>query len=427
YAFASVLGMIEQQAVQQPQAEALQTAGVSVCYADVLQQAKRVAAGLQQQGIGPGDRVAVLMNRNQALPVTLLAVLLSGAAYVPLDPSYPAERLNYIIDDCLPAFILHDDNAAMAALSYGCVSQSVASYLEQDSAPDFRAVEIEAASLAYIIYTSGSTGKPKGVAIAHDGLMSLFHWAKQQYCPEDFALVFAGTSVCFDLSVFEIFVTWGMGGSIYFADNSLYLSEIGNRYPITLINTVPSILASILEVSVLPESVRVINLAGEAFPVSMVEKLGHLAERVRVFNLYGPSEDTTYSTAYQINFQEKVSVPIGKVLPGTSAFVMDAQGRELPDNFPGELYLSGRGLALGYWGNERLTAQQFVVPTGMNRRCYKTGDLVRRRSDGNLEFLSRVDNLIKIRGFRVEPEEISTVIKQVSAEVEQAVVIDVEH
>ncbi|WDE11818.1 non-ribosomal peptide synthetase [Thalassomonas haliotis] len=402
---------LRQQAELAPQASALAFAGQELNYQQLLEQARHLAAKLQANQVKPGDRVAVLMNRSLELPVTLLAIMLTGAAYVPLDPAYPSGRTRYVLEDAQPSLLLHDGKSNIAAVADQCPQLNIVDCINEKSSSPFIEPDISAEDLAYIIYTSGSTGQPKGVAIEHGAVAALLHWANKEYAREDFALVYAGTSVCFDLSVFEIFITWGMGGSLYFAPNTLALAQDAKHLPVTLINTVPSVLAEVLNRSQIPESVRVINLAGEALPPALVKTIAENTLSPKLYNLYGPSEDTTYSTYYQIDLNAPEQVLIGAPIDGTRGICVDSKGRAMPDHFAGELYLSGVGLAREYWCKQALTDEKFVVLDD-GSRAFKTGDHVRKQSDGQYAYIGRLDNQVKLNGLRIEPGEIDDIIAQ---------------
>src|SRR5207237_1146830 len=252
-------------------------------------------------------------------------------------------------------------------------------------------------------------GRPKGVAITHRSALSLVHWALQTYMPEQLAAVLASTSICFDLSIFELFVPLSCGGCVVLVDNALQLADLPVSEQVALINTVPSVISELLRLQALPASLHTINLAGEPLPRPLVQHLYQLPFVQQVYNLYGPTEDTTYSTAALLSAQETDRPVIGRPLSNTQAYVLDAQMQLVPVGMPGELYLGGTGQARGYLQRPELTAERFVPDpySGVaGARLYKTGDLVRYRSDGHLEFLGRLDHQVKVRGYRIELGEV---------------------
>ncbi|MCP4661995.1 MAG: AMP-binding protein, partial [bacterium] len=298
-----------------------------------------------------------------------------------------------------------------------------------------------AANLATLIYTSGSTGRAKGVAIAHRSAVAMVEWAREVFSPAEVAGVLASTSICFDLSIFELFVPLSRGGTVILAENALALPTLAASAEVTLVNTVPSALRELLRLAPLPAAVRTVNLAGEPFHQTLVDEAYRQAAVERVFNLYGPSEDTTYSTFARLesgrrglplfegassdNRPQAASnqrlrptaaserPPIGRPLANTRVWLLDRRLRPVPVGVPGELCLSGDGLARGYFDRPELTAAAFVpnpFSDAAGGRLYRTGDLARYRPDGTLEFLGRRDHQVKLRGFRIELGEIETAL-----------------
>jgi len=246
-------------------------------------------------------------------------------------------------------------------------------------------VEPASRNLAYLIYTSGSTGRPKGVAIEHRSAAALIHWARNLFSPEDLTAVLVATSICFDPSVFEIFVPLSWGGSIHLADNALALASSPVGEGLTLINTVPSAMAELVQLGAVPPSVRTVNLAGEPLPRTLVDRIYELGTVERVLNLYGPSEDTTYSTWAVIPRGVSVAPSIGRPVSGTRAYLIDRHLELSPLGIPGELVLAGAGLARGYHGRPDLTAERFLpdpFATAPGGRIYRTGDLARSLPNG---------------------------------------------
>ena len=265
---------------------------------------------------------------------------------------------------------------------------------------------------AYVIYTSGSTGRPKGVVISHQSAVALAHWARGAFSDDEIRGVLLGTSVCFDLSVFELFAPLSWGGTVVLAENALALPELPARDRVTLLNTVPSAAAELLRQEALPSSVRTVNLAGEPLTQQLADQL-YAAGVDRVMDLYGPSEDTTYST--QARRERGGPATIGRPVENEQVYLLDASGQPVPIGVVGELYIGGSGLARGYFGRPALTAEKFVPNpfSGLpGARMYRTGDLARYRADGNIVFLGRADQQVKLRGFRIELGEIEAVLGQ---------------
>jgi amino acid adenylation domain-containing protein len=407
---ATVHGLFFAQARRSPEATAVIAGNEEVTYRVLAERAAGLAHFLLAQGVGPEEPVAVCLDRRIDLVAALLGVMAAGGAYVPIDPAYPPERQTYLLEDSGARLVLtrSELDAAWEAEPAGEPLQ-----LPPETPP----------GLAYLIYTSGSTGRPKGVAIEHRSAVAMIRWALDVFPAETLARTVAATSVCFDLSVFELFVPLAGGGTVVLVDNALALPAAAEAQP-TLLNTVPSALAELLRQGALPASVRTVNLAGEPLPRALAEAAYRTGTVERVFNLYGPSEDTTYSTWAPVPPGPDLPVTIGRPVTGTRAYVLDARMRPAPFGAVGELYLGGAGLARGYFRRPALTAERFVPdPYGdePGGRLYRTGDRVRYRMDGELEILGRIDQQVKVRGFRIEPGEVEAALTSM-AEVREALV-----
>ena len=422
----------ETQAGLTPEAIALVAEEQAVSYGELNERANQLAHYLGEQGVGVETLVAVCLERSIEMVVSLLGILKAGAAYVPLDPAYPQERL---------AFMLSDSAASLLLTQQQLVAQL--------PAPEERTVCIDSewgeiarhsranpepqgttANLAYVIYTSGSTGQPKGVAIAHQSASAFLHWAGEVFSPSQLAGVLASTSICFDLSIFELFVPLSQGGTVLLSENVLALPALAAAQQVTLINTVPSAMAELVRLGGLPASVRTINLAGEALPNSLVQAIYQQPTVAQVFNLYGPSEDTTYSTYTLVKKGAAAAVSIGRPVANTQVYVLDVQQQPVPQGIAGELCLGGEGLARGYLQRPELTAEKFVPnPFGQEpgTRLYRTGDLVRYLAAGELDYLGRADQQVKLRGFRIELEEIQAVLNQHAAVRESLLLVREDH
>lgn len=391
-------------------------------YEKLNRRANQLADRLRQEGVGPDVLVGVCHERSPELVVCLLAVLKAGGAYVPIDPNYPQQRVAFMLEDT-GAPVLLTQKSLVGRLPSG-VSRAIC-LDEEGTAKDLSArpegnpvagkKETKETDLAYVIFTSGSTGRPKGVALEHRNAVKFIQWAKEVFPAEELSRVLFSTSVCFDLSVYEVFVTLSSGGAIVLAENALALPTLSAREEITLINTVPSAAAELVRLKAIPGSVKVVNLAGEALSVELVKELYGIGTLKKVYDLYGPSEDTTYST-YTLRRADGPAT-IGRPIANTQAYVMDGHRQLVPFGVPGELYLGGDGLARGYLNRPELTAERFVenpVEGAPSRRLYRTGDLVRYLADGNLEYLGRMDQQVKIRGFRIELGEIESAIRNLA-------------
>jgi amino acid adenylation domain-containing protein len=348
----------------------------------------------------------------------LLGILKSGAAYIPMDPDYPDDRLSFYLEDAKAGILLTQkelwnsfsgfrENSFLESVIYldnnlECVKKELKENPESSVTPQ---------NLAYILYTSGSTGKPKGVAIEHHSPCALISWGQDIYSKEELSGALASTSICFDVSVYEIFVTLCSGGRLILIQNALKLPEIKRSEDITLINTVPSAAKQLVQINGIPENVQTINLAGEPLPRSLVDKLYEIENIKKVYDLYGPSEDTTYST---FTLRKKGGInTIGKPLHNTQVYILDKNLAPVPAGVAGELHISGQGLARGYLNRPELTAEKFIpnpFTDDPDSRLYKTGDLASWFPDGNIKFLGRIDFQVKIRGFRIELSEIQAVL-----------------
>ncbi|MES1244774.1 MAG: non-ribosomal peptide synthase/polyketide synthase [Acidobacteriota bacterium] len=399
--------LFERQVARTPEAVALIGGSVRLSYRSLDRRANRLARRLRALGVGPEVLVGVCSERTPDLVVALLAVLKAGGAYVPLDPAYPAERLGFLLADSAAPVVLAQERLAATLPPHSAEVVLLDDGGEDDAGPGgFCGPE----QVAYLIYTSGSTGNPKGVAIQHASAVAMVSWALATFPPERLARVLASTSMCFDLSVFELFVPLAGGGAVVLADDLLALPELPAGPEVTLLSTVPSAMAELLRANAVPASVRTVNLAGEPLRRELVSRLYELPWIEEVYNLYGPSEDTTYSTGTLVERGAEQPPSIGRPLANTRAYVLDARLEPVPTGVPGELWLGGDGLARGYLGRPDLTAERFLPDAFGSGRLYRTGDLVRRLPSGEIEFLGRRDHQVKIRGFRIELEEIEAAL-----------------
>ena len=391
-------------------------------YAELLARSQDLALYLQSQGVAPDRLVGLCMDRSLDMVVGLLGILQAGGAYVPLDPTYPDERLAYMLRDSQAAIVLMEDKfrqklatlvpADAWLLALDRQWPEILDCVAVLHAKDVRLQHhVRPHHLAYVIYTSGSTGQPKGVAIEHHSPVTLVQWASDIYSRDELAGVLASTSICFDLSVYEIFVTLATGGTVILVPNALGLANLSNKDSVTLINTVPSAMEELVRSGAIPESVRTINLAGEPLSPALVDRIYDSTPVTKVYDLYGPSEDTTYSTF--ILREPHAPATIGRPIANTQVYVLDRYHNPQPIGIPGELHIAGDGLARGYLQRPDLTQEKFVAnPFQPGTRMYKTGDLARWLDDGTLQYLGRIDTQIKIRGFRIELGEIEARLNQ---------------
>jgi amino acid adenylation domain-containing protein len=419
--------LFEAQAARIPDAVAAICGANWLSYRELNNRANKLANYLIHLGAGPEMKVAIVMERSLEMIVAMLGILKSGAAYVPLDPIYPAERLIYTLLDSGSQVLLTQATLIPQLPSFACTViqlDAESAQIETNSSGNLRRT-IDPENAAYIIYTSGSTGKPKGAVIRHGSVATLVHWAHELFSAEDLSGVLASTSLCFDLSVFEILVTLSCGGSVVVVENALELASMAGAKRVTLINTVPSIMRELVLMNAIPASVQTINIAGEPLSAELVDAIYTASRATRVFNLYGPSEDTTYSTYALLHRGDHRVIPIGRSITNTQVYVLNRWLQPLPEGVAGELYIAGEGLARGYLNRTDLTAQRFVpnpFSTTPGERLYRTGDLVRFLSDGSLEFLGRMDHQVKVRGYRIELGEIESALEEHQS-VGQAVVV----
>ncbi|GAB2793894.1 non-ribosomal peptide synthetase [Amycolatopsis magusensis] len=410
-----VVHLVGAQAVRQPDAIAVRQGDTVLSYQGVLAASDALAQRLRAAGVRPEVCVGVALPRTPELVVALLAVLRAGGAFFPLDVALPSARQDVLIADTRPAVLL--TTSVTAGRVPGGVPQVVLDepglWWRSRSGPRALTDEVvHPQQLAYVLFTSGSTGRPKSVALTRGGVSALAGWAARTYSPSEVAGVLAGTPLVFDLSVFELVVTLAVGGTVVLAEHTLDLPRLPERDHVTLVNTVPSVAGELLA-NEWPAGVRTANLAGEPLPSGLVRELDK-AGVGRIMNLYGPCEDTTYSTGTEVDPSDSRLVTIGSPLPGSGAYILTGDGRYTDSAAPGELLLTGPKVARGYLGRPGLTAERFRPDPGQERpgtRAYHTGDQVRRRHDGELIFLGRADRQVKLRGVRIELAEVESALR----------------
>ena len=418
---ASLGDLVAAQAAATPDAIAVVAGTRRMSYRELEERSRALAALLIARGVSAEVRVAICASRRLELIVGMVAVLRAGGAYVPLDPAYPEERLRVILEDAqAPLLLTERAQAATLRRLLGSAGGVVPEIIELDDPQPRTSADlppVHGRDLAYVIYTSGSTGRPKGVAIAHRSAVALLAWARSVFTDAQTARVVACTSICFDLSVFELFVPLTRGGTVILVDDALAVRDLDAAAAPTLLNTVPSAAQALLALDGIPASVRTINLAGEPLVQELVDRLHGLPHVDAVFDLYGPSEDTTYSTYARRSRGGRAT--IGRPITNTQAYVLDAFRQPLPRRVPGELFLGGDGLARGYLGQSGLTDERFVpnpfageLGRSADDRLYRTGDRVRWLPDGTLEYLGRLDHQVKLRGFRIEMGEVESTLRR---------------
>ncbi|WP_317936844.1 amino acid adenylation domain-containing protein, partial [Streptomyces cellostaticus] len=408
----TVNGLFEAQAARTPDEAAVVAEGESLTYREVNARANRLARALAGHGVGPESVVAVSLARSADLVVALLAVLKAGGAYLPVDPKYPSQRLEAILGEARPRLVL-TDSATAAVLPEHDAPDVFLDALDLSGDDTGLELPLHADQLAYVMYTSGSTGKPKGVAITHGCVVNGVLRLASRVGMEPGKRLLAGTSVNFDVSAFEIFTTLATGGTVEVVRDVLVLGERKGGWSGSVISTVPSAFAELVDEISGRTSVETVVFAGEALPASLVEKTRDAFPGVRIVNAYGQSE-SFYATAFTVCGDTQGwagSAPVGTPLGNMRAYVLGPGLAPVPPGVVGELYVGGK-VGRGYHGRAELTAERFVAdpfgPSGS--RMYRTGDLARWNGEGRLEYAGRGDAQVKVRGFRVEPGEVEAVL-----------------
>ena len=424
----TVHSLFEAQAARTPDRVAVEWNGTAVTYRQLNELANGLARAMLANGVEAGDRIGVALRRSPQLPALVLAVLKAGCAYVPLDPDYPASRLASMAEDAGMSAVVFDGDRVPQWLSRPDVSALPLAELRRQAADvPLRnpATGVTPAAISHVIYTSGSTGRPKGVVVHHRNVVALLSWARETYSREETHRVLFSTSLSFDVSVFELWCPLTTGGCLVMAENVLALAEPNDLNP-TLVSTVPSALSTLVRQQALPASVRVVNAAGEPLGRELVNALFKGTSVRKVHNLYGPSEDTTYSTSKCFDGPTPDAPTIGLPIHNTRAYVLDRRGRLVPRGVVGELHLGGDGLSSGYLNDPERTAAVFVDAPAEITACptlYRTGDLARWTDDGELYFVGRSDNQVKIRGHRIELDEVEAVLREQPGVAQAAVTV----
>ncbi|MCO7188080.1 MULTISPECIES: amino acid adenylation domain-containing protein [unclassified Pseudoalteromonas] len=418
----SVADIFTAQAQRHPGKIALIDGTQEISFQTLLHRTEAIAAKLAESGIVPGALVGVCMERSWELVATLLGVLRAGCVYVPLDPAYPRARTDYMLAHSKAAAVIVDSTASAELCQR--VSTHIVLADINDEPLSLSAPECDPQALAYVIYTSGSTGEPKGVAVTQSNVLAMCNAMGELLCEEELSGVLAATSVCFDPSVMEIIGTLLLGGTVILAKNILALPDLPHLSRVRTCIAVPSAIRAMLSGYTLPNTLRCVIFGGEVLNPALVKQVYNQQPGLRVINVYGPTEDTVFSTAVQLH-PDMAEITIGQPVANTRAYVLDRDLQPVPEGAAGELYLAGDKLAAGYLFDIPRTDARFVTPAPdsdiSESRLYKTGDMCQWTEQGELRFISRVDQQVKIRGFRVELEEIETVLNTMPGIAEAAV------
>ncbi|WP_405770063.1 non-ribosomal peptide synthetase [Streptomyces sp. NBC_01538] len=400
----SLPDMFAEQAALTPDHPALIAGGLELTYSELDRQVSSLANALIRHGAGPERIVGIKLPRSVELVVAILAVLRTGAAYLPLDPDYPADRLAYMTETVRPVLVIDDP-------------RSLVEPEDEVGAPPRPLIGPESA--AYVIFTSGSTGQPKGVVVPHEGILNRILWMQDTYKLTSSDVVLQKTPASFDVSVWEFLWPTAVGATLVLAApgghrDPAHLARAIQEHGVTVTHFVPSMLRAFLNepTSRGCSGLRDVFCSGEALSADLVDAFHDALPGVRLHNLYGPTEASVDVTA-SLCVPGRATVPIGRPVWNTRTYVLDGLLRRVPVGVAGELYLAGVQLARGYLGRGALTAERFLAdPFGPpGSRMYRTGDLVRRNADGDLIYLGRTDHQVKIRGFRVELGEIEATLR----------------
>ena len=412
--------LFERQAARRGDAIAIEFGDDKITYAELNLQANRLAHALREQGIGVGQRVGLFIERSLAMFVGLLGIQKSGAAYVPLDPAYPAERVRATLEaggitllvsqeSLLPALPDYDGKVICLDRDRLLLEQQSGENPESGVTPD---------DLIYVIFTSGSTGKPKGVELGHRGVVNLLDWMGEELNFTERGVFPALASFAFDMSIPELYLALAAGGTVALAPKQLAadgeeLARFLRKHSATLVHATPTTWSLLLEAGFTGENITRC-IGAEPLPAELFGRLMDAAPGTPLYNFYGPTETTVWST-YQCFETSADRIVIGRPLANTQLYIVDREGNPTPIGVPGELLIGGDGVAKGYLNQPELTAEKFIPDTfarDPKALLYRTGDLGRYLPDGRVEFAGRIDHQVKIRGFRIELGEIETVLTQ---------------
>lgn len=423
-----------EQVQRTPEAAAVICGDAKLSYKELNSRANQVARYLRRLGAGPGNVVGIYVDRTLDMAVGLLGILKAGSAYTPLDPSFPKDRIEYMLEDCNAGLLLTQNDLSDNIKDFAGVKVAIDAdwhKIAEEDADDF-VIQANPENLAYIIYTSGSTGKPKGVQISHRALNNFLYSMMKApgATPKD--TILSVTTMSFDIFGLELFMPLLNGGRVVIAEredtlDGARLVELLDKHGVTIMQATPSTWRLMLEAGWKGKKGLKILCGGEAFPKDLIDPL--LARCDELWNMYGPTETTIWSTIFRIE-SSKTPILVGLPIGNTQTYILDQNLHPLPVGLVGELHIGGDGLSHGYLNRPDLTAEKFIPnpfsddPAAL---MYKTGDLARYRSDGMIECLGRVDHQVKLRGFRIELGEIEARIKDVESVKNSVVIIREDH
>ncbi len=421
--------LFEAQADKKPDDVAVIFSDDSLTYCELNEKANQLAWRLRDKGVNADQIVGIMIERSLEMIIGILAILKAGGAYLPIDPEYPKERIEYMIEDSKLNILLTQKCLRDKVNSTGEVIE-----IEDDSIYTGDKFNLEnivnSDNLAYIIYTSGSTGKPKGVMIEHRGLVNYITWAKKMYLQGekcDFPLY---SSLSFDLTVTSIYTPLTSGNKIIIYgndDDELLISKVVREGRVQVIKLTPAHLQIIKDMELSDSKIKRLIVGGEELKTELAREIYlRFNKDIEIYNEYGPTETVVGCMIYRFDFEKdnRTSVPIGKPADNVQIYILDHNRKPVAVGIPGEIYISGDGVARGYLNKSELTAERFLPNPFLPEKCmYKTGDLAKMLSDGNIEFLGRIDHQVKIRGYRIELGEIENQLSKHPA-IKEAVLLD---
>ncbi len=430
--------LFEEQVEKTPNKIAVMFEKNKLTYEELNKKANQLGGLIRENGIKQGCIVGIMAERSFEMIIGIMAILKSGAAYLPIDPKYPKDRIEYILNDSEVGLVLVGNKYDSIDNFHGNIIDIRSEKIYDRCSDNLEKIN-KSSDLAYVIYTSGSTGNPKGVMIEHTSLINRLNWMQKKYPLDEEDIILQKTTYTFDVSVWEI-LWWSLvGASVFMLKPEMekdpeFIAKVIGENNVSIMHFVPSMFNSFIDYIESKKSANQIKTlkrifsSGEAITIQQINKFkSHINEQcdIDLINLYGPTEATIDVTYYEcLNEVIRKNVPIGKPIDNTKIYIVDKNNRLLPKGIPGELCIAGDGLARGYLNRQELTAEKFVDnPYELGKRMYKTGDLARWLPDGNIEFLGRIDYQVKIRGFRIELGEIENMLLK-HVDIKDAIVVD---